>query len=90
METLICSMKLVLNSIMITYQIQSKIFLLLFFIYNHCQDFILQYTNSCFQDVAETCGVSAMPTFQVYKGGSKIDELIGAPKKEQLEQLFQR
>ena len=30
------------------------------------------------QDVAEKCGISAMPTFQFYKNRVKIDELRGA------------
>ncbi len=29
-------------------------------------------------DVAGSCGISAMPTFQFYKGGQKIDEVVGA------------
>ena len=29
-------------------------------------------------DVAGACGISAMPTFQYYKGGQKIDEVVGA------------
>lgn len=32
------------------------------------------------QAVASACGISAMPTFQVWKGGEKIDELVGASK----------
>jgi thioredoxin 1 len=29
-------------------------------------------------DVAARAGISAMPTFQFYKGGKKVDELLGA------------
>ncbi|KAH7308342.1 thiol-disulfide exchange intermediate [Rhexocercosporidium sp. MPI-PUGE-AT-0058] len=30
------------------------------------------------KDVAQACGISAMPTFQFFKGGKKIDEVKGA------------
>ena len=29
-------------------------------------------------DVAAQCGIQAMPTFHFYKGGAKIDEMMGA------------
>jgi thioredoxin 1 len=29
-------------------------------------------------DISSKAGVSAMPTFQVWKDGAKIDELVGA------------
>ena len=33
-------------------------------------------------DVAEEAGIKAMPTFQVYKDGVVVDEVVGAdPKK---------
>lgn len=31
-------------------------------------------------DVAATCGIQAMPTFHFYKGGVKVDEMMGADK----------
>ena len=33
------------------------------------------------QDVAQSCGISAMPTFQVWKNGEKKEEMVGADKK---------
>lgn len=30
------------------------------------------------EDVAGLCGITAMPTFHVYKGGAKADEMRGA------------
>lgn len=29
-------------------------------------------------DVAQACGIQAMPTFQLFKGGVKVDEMKGA------------
>ena len=29
-------------------------------------------------EIAEKCGIQAMPTFQFYKGGKKVHELKGA------------
>ena len=34
-----------------------------------------------YEDLSEECGVSAMPTFVLYKGGKEIDRLQGADKK---------
>ncbi len=33
-------------------------------------------------DVAGHCGISAMPTFQFFKNGEKIDELCGADEQK--------
>ncbi|KAF6263830.1 thioredoxin [Scenedesmus sp. NREL 46B-D3] len=30
--------------------------------------------------VAQECGISAMPTFQVFQNGAKVDEMVGAQK----------
>lgn len=37
------------------------------------------------ESVAASCGISAMPTFQVFKDGKKVDELVGASKDKLLE-----
>ncbi|XP_068127458.1 thioredoxin-like [Hyperolius riggenbachi] len=34
------------------------------------------------RDIAESCGIRAMPTFHFYKNGSKIDEICGADEAE--------
>ena len=33
-------------------------------------------------DISGECGIEAMPTFQVFSNGSKIDELVGADDEE--------
>mgnify|MGYP006109169279 CR=1 FL=1 len=40
-------------------------------------------------DVAEKCGISAMPTFQFYKGGNKVDSFSGADEAK-LKALVQK
>merc|ERR1711990_352795 len=34
------------------------------------------------EDISGKCGISAMPTFQVWQGGEKVDEIIGASKEK--------
>lgn len=29
-------------------------------------------------DVAQQCGIRAMPTFQIYKNGQMVEEIVGA------------
>lgn len=41
------------------------------------------------ESVAAACGISAMPTFQVFKAGKKVDELIGA-SKDKLKALVEK
>ena len=49
-----------------------------------------QNTQGCIlQAVAQECGISAMPTFQVWKGNQKVDELVGA-SKDKLQALVER
>ena len=40
------------------------------------------------KDVASACGITAMPTFQLYKGGEQVDQIQGA-NKQALELLIQ-
>jgi thiol-disulfide isomerase/thioredoxin len=47
---------------------------------------------TCFptsQAVAAVAGVSAMPTFQVWQKGGKVDELVGA-SKEKLKAMIEK
>lgn len=30
------------------------------------------------QDIAKECAVAALPTFQIFKSGAKVDEVVGA------------
>lgn len=41
------------------------------------------------EDVAADAGVSAMPTFKLYKDGNAVDELVGA-SKDKLEELVKK
>ena len=41
------------------------------------------------QAVAAVAGVSAMPTFQVWQKGGKVDELVGA-SKEKLKAMIEK
>ena len=34
------------------------------------------------EDISAKCGISAMPTFQVWKDGAKVDELVGASEEK--------
>ena len=40
-------------------------------------------------DVAQQVGIGAMPTFHLYKGGQKVDDLVGADAKK-LEELIKK
>lgn len=41
------------------------------------------------EDVASECGITAMPTFQCYRGGKKIDELVGA-NEDKLREMIEK
>jgi thioredoxin-like negative regulator of GroEL len=41
------------------------------------------------QDVAAECGITAMPTFQVWQKGAKVEEFSGA-SKDKLEALAKK
>merc|ERR1712057_63019 len=59
------------------------------------EEFSLTFTDMLFvkvdvdecDSVAAKAGISAMPTFQVYKAGQKVDEIVGA-SPEKLEALI--
>lgn len=34
------------------------------------------------EDIAQQCGIRAMPTFQVFKNGAKVDQMMGADKNK--------
>jgi hypothetical protein len=38
------------------------------------------HISAVLQTVAQECGISAMPTFQVFQDGAKVDEMVGASK----------
>ena len=38
-------------------------------------------------DIAAECGVQAMPTFQFFKGGKKIDDMMGANTQQLQEKV---
>jgi len=38
-------------------------------------------------ETAAACGIEAMPTFQFYKGGQKVDEFSGAAKDKLEERI---
>lgn len=52
----------------------------------HFEAMSKEYSNAIFvkvdvdaQDkIAQRCGIRAMPTFHFYKGGEKVDEMMGA------------
>merc|ERR1719152_662868 len=41
------------------------------------------------EEISSKCGISAMPTFQVWQDGKKVDETVGA-SKDALEKLINK
>ena len=37
------------------------------------------------EETSEACGIEGMPTFQFYKGGEKLDQIVGASEPKLLE-----
>jgi len=40
-------------------------------------------------EAAEACGISAMPTFKIYKGGQEVDQMVGA-SEDKLRALLEK
>ena len=50
---------------------------------------VVSSTTLYSQAVAASAGISAMPTFQVYRAGEKAEELVGA-SKQKLKDLIEK
>ncbi|XP_047191861.1 thioredoxin isoform X2 [Scophthalmus maximus] len=56
-------------------------------------DFTASWCSPCkmispyYKDVAQSCGISAMPTFQFYKNGNMVDHFTGASRDKLLQFL---
>ncbi|AWO97472.1 Thioredoxin isoform 4 [Scophthalmus maximus] len=56
-------------------------------------DFTASWCGPCkmispyYKDVAQSCGISAMPTFQFYKNGNMVDHFTGASQDKLLQFL---
>jgi thioredoxin len=49
-------------------------------------NFIKVDVDEC-EDVAGACGISAMPTFQFYKDGKKVDDFCGADEGQLIQRI---
>ncbi|AWO97470.1 Thioredoxin isoform 2 [Scophthalmus maximus] len=49
--------------------------------------FLLVDVDEAARDVAQSCGISAMPTFQFYKNGNMVDHFTGASQDKLLQFL---
>uniref|UniRef100_A0A8D3A2K4 Thioredoxin n=1 Tax=Scophthalmus maximus TaxID=52904 RepID=A0A8D3A2K4_SCOMX len=52
-----------------------------------CEVVFLKLDIDKVDDVAQSCGISAMPTFQFYKNGNMVDHFTGASQDKLLQFL---